>query len=199
MMIPQITQLAVSGAMGATPLYLFYGTTFAIVTWYGGVLALMPSYCADVFGPKETPVIYGRLMTGWSLTAILSPSLLTFLRGHSNRQAVESLASTTTPEAFQKAFNAPHSDLPALMEAKTVTIARLMEIAPPGTVDPTPFLYDSTFYAVSGILAVSAVSNALITKVDAKHFMKEDQAVADQDVEEECTESSAESKSKKNA
>jgi len=80
MLIPQITQLAVGGGAGALPLYLFYGTTFAIVTWYGGVLAIVPSYTADLFGARETGVIYGRLMTAWSVTAILSPSLLTALR-----------------------------------------------------------------------------------------------------------------------
>ena len=62
LLVPQITNAAVTGGMGggSTPLMLFYGTSFAIVTWYGGVLALIPSYCADVFGPKETPIIYVR-------------------------------------------------------------------------------------------------------------------------------------------
>mmetsp|Transcript_48916 Transcript_48916/g.141697 ORF Transcript_48916/g.141697 Transcript_48916/m.141697 type:complete len:460 (-) Transcript_48916:229-1608(-) len=184
MLVPQITQLAVSGGHGTLPLYVFYGTTFAIVTWYGGVLALIPSYTADLFGSKETGVIYGRLMTGWSVSAILSPSLLTTLRGHSTRQAIDSLVAVTPPAAFEKAFQAPVSELPALVDAKTVTIARLLEIAPPGTVDPTPFLYDSTFYAISGILAAAAVSNALITKVDPKYLMVEPDAVEDKAAEE---------------
>ena len=37
-----------------------------------------------------------------------------------------------------------------LVDAKTVTIARLMDIAPAGTVDPTPFLYDTTCFAAAG-------------------------------------------------
>ena len=73
-------------------------------------------------------------------------------------------------ETFESTFGAPVAELDALMSAKTVTIARLMEVAPPGTVDPTPFLYDSTFYALGGILGVAAVSNALITKIDPKYF-----------------------------
>lgn len=185
MMIPQITQLAVTGTMGATPLYLFCGTTFAIVTWYGGVLALIPSYVSDVFGPKQAPVIYGRLMTGWSVTAVGSPILLAALRGRSNQQAIEALAASTPPEAFQATFKAPIGDLSSLVDAKTVTIARLMEVVPPGTVDPTPFLYDSTFYSVSGLLAMAAVSNALIKKVDPKYYIQEPAKVTEEPEKEE--------------
>ena len=46
-----------------------------------------------------------------------------------------------------------------------------MEVSPSGTLDPSPFLFDSTFYAVSGILGVAAVSNHLISPVDAKYYI----------------------------
>ena len=46
-----------------------------------------------------------------------------------------------------------------------------MEVAPPGTLDPSPFLFDSTFYAVSGILGVAAVANHMILPVDAKFYI----------------------------
>lgn len=170
LLCPQIIWLAVDGGYGTTPLYMFCGTTMLIVSWYGGSLALLPSYTSYLFGPGELAAIYGRLMTGWSSVAILSPSMLNALRGHDTRQAINSLAAITPPEEFERAFQAPITDLDALVEAKAVTIARLMEIAPPGTVDPSPFVYNSTFYAVSGVIALSAVTNALITKVDAKHF-----------------------------
>ena len=58
-----------------------------------------------------------------------------------------------------------------LIEAKSVTIARLMEIAPVGTVDPTPFLYNSTMYAMAGMLSVALVSNALLRPVHPKFHM----------------------------
>ena len=132
--------------------------------------ALIPSYTADVFGPKETPVIYGRLMTAWSATAIGTPSMLTYLRGTATRDAIDTLAAQVPTDVFERTFGAPVAELDALVAAKTVTIARLMEVAPAGTVDPTPFLYDSTFYALGGILGVAAVSNALITKIDPKYF-----------------------------
>ena len=109
-------------------------------------------------------------MTAWSATAICTPSLLTHLRGAASKEAIESLAAKVPAETFESTFGAPVAELDSLVSAKTVTIARLMEVAPPGTVDPTPFLYDSTFYALGGILGVAAVSNALITKLDPKHY-----------------------------
>ena len=39
----------------------------------------VPSYTADLFGPKYATVIYGRMMTGWSITAILTPQMLAAL------------------------------------------------------------------------------------------------------------------------
>ncbi len=38
-----------------------------------------------------------------------------------------------------------------------------MAIAPPGTVDPTPYLYDTTMYGLSGLMATAVVAN-LLTK-----------------------------------
>lgn len=174
LVIPKITEMAVAGTMGTVPLYAFYGTTFAIVTWYGGVLAMVPSYVADTFGTKQSGPIYGRIMTNWTFAAICTPSLLSYLKGHSTKQAIDSLVVTISPEAFQQAFKAPVSELQMLVDAKTINITRLMELAPPGTLDPSPFLYDTTFYAMGGILSLAAVSNALIRHMDPKYFMEEE-------------------------
>lgn len=37
-------------------------------------------------------------------------------------------------------------------QAKALTIGKLMEIAPGGTMDPTPFIYDSTMYTMAGLM-----------------------------------------------
>ena len=126
----------------------------------------------EVFGPKETPIIYGRLMTAWSATAIGTPTMLTYLKGTAKHDAIDSLVGKIDAGAFERAFGAPVSELETLVSANTVTIARLMELAPPGTVDPSPFLYDSTFYGMAGIISVAAVANSMITKVDPKYHMK---------------------------
>ena len=48
-----------------------------------------------------------------------------------------------------------------------------MEIAPPGTVDPTPSLYNSTMYLMAGLLAIALVANATMRPVATKHHMAE--------------------------
>jgi hypothetical protein len=50
-----------------------------------------------------------------------------------------------------------------------------MEIAPAGTVDPTPSLYNLTMYLMAALLAIALVANALMKPVNANHFMSEAQ------------------------
>ena len=75
------------------------------------------------------------------------------------------------PGAFQAAFGAGLDQLQVLVEQNTVTIANLMEIAPPGTIDPTSSLYNTTMYLMAALLAVALVANALMRPVDPKHHM----------------------------
>ncbi len=60
-----------------------------------------------------------------------------------------------------------------MIAQQTVTIAKLMEIAPPGTVDPTPSLYNVAMYLMAGLLAIALVANATMRPVAAKHHMAE--------------------------
>ena len=53
-----------------------------------------------------------------------------------------------SPESFLAKFGADPSQLESLVAAKTVTIPRLLEIAPQGTLDPSPFIYNSTLYTM---------------------------------------------------
>ena len=48
-----------------------------------------------------------------------------------------------------------------------------MEIAPPGTPDPTSGLYNSTMLLMAALLAIALVSNALMRPVDPKHHLNE--------------------------
>ena len=51
-----------------------------------------------------------------------------------------------------------------LVDAKTVSITHLLAISPPGTLDPTPMLYDSTMYVpeVCPSLAHMCVRTSLV-------------------------------------
>ena len=62
--------------------------------------------------------------------------------------------------------------LDQLIAAKTVTIGRLMEIAPAGTVAPTPSLYNTTMYAMAALLVIGLIANALVKPIHDKHYME---------------------------
>jgi len=162
-------QVSVNPAV--TWLILFYAATMVIFTMYGGGFATIPAYLADVFGSKFVGGIHGRLLTAWSTAGVLGPLAITSLRESAINRAIENLASQVSPEAFREHFGANLDQLDQLVAAQTVTIARLMEIAPAGTLDPTPGLYNSTMYLMAVMLAIGLVSNYLMKPVDVKHYI----------------------------
>ena len=83
------------------------------------------------------------------------------------------LAAEVDPGAFLAAFGAPIEQLDSLVTAQTVTISKLMEIAPPGTTDPTSSLYNVTMYLMAALLAIALIANALMRPVHPKHYLAE--------------------------
>lgn len=156
-------------------LVYFYCATMVIFTMYGGGFATIPAYLADVFGTRYVGGIHGRLLTAWSTAGVLGPWAITSLRESALQRAVNDVASRVDPGAFQAKFGAGVEHLDQLVAQKTVTLARLMEIAPPGTVDPTTGLYNSTMYLMAALLAVALVSNALMRPVADRHHMRDPQ------------------------
>lgn len=153
-------------------LVLFYAVTMVIFTMYGGGFATIPAYLADLFGSKFVGGIHGRLLTAWSTAGVLGPVAITQLRESSRRKAIEDLAAKTDPNQFTATFGANVDQLDSLVAAKTVTIAKLMELAPLGTPDPTSGLYNSTLYLMAGLLGVALIANLLVRPVDPKHHLK---------------------------
>ena len=49
-----------------------------------------------------------------------------------------------------------------LILTKTLTINKALALAPPGTIDPTPHLYDTTMYTLGGLMIVSVISHYMI-------------------------------------
>lgn len=164
-------QVSVSPAISW--LILFYASTMIIFTMYGGGFATIPAYLADIFGSKFVGGIHGRLLTAWSTAGVLGPLAITSLRESAINRAIQNLASQVSPAAFQEQFGATLDQLDQLVAAQTVTIARLMEIAPAGTVDPTPSLYNSTMYLMAVMLAIGLVSNYLMKPVSEKHYIRQ--------------------------
>ncbi|HUQ51957.1 MAG TPA: MFS transporter, partial [Gammaproteobacteria bacterium] len=95
------------------------------------------------------------------------------LRARAIATAIRDLVTRVDPARFQAAFGAGIEQLDALVAQQTVTIAKLMEIAPPGTVNPTPSLYNVTMVLMAALLAIALVANALMAPVAAKHHMSD--------------------------
>lgn len=165
-----VPYFASSGA--ATALWGFYIATMIIFTMYGGGFATVPAYLADIFGTLHVGGIHGRLLTAWSTAGVLGPFAITYLRNLSKDNAIADLVSKIDKAAFLEKFGAPVEQLNELVAANTVTIARLMEIAPAGTLDPTSSLYNTTMYAMAFLLVIGLIANAMIKEVDKKHHVE---------------------------
>ncbi len=55
---------------------LFVIATGLILTMYGGGFATIPAYLRDLFGSYQVGAIHGRLITAWSMAAIIGPQLV---------------------------------------------------------------------------------------------------------------------------
>lgn len=167
----------VAGQVSANPavtwLVMFYAATMIIFTMYGGGFATIPAYLADIFGTKFVGAIHGRLLTAWSTAGVLGPLAITYLRQASVEKSIRDLAAKVDSAAFVDAFGAGKDQIESLVAAKTVSVSKLMELVPEGTVDPTPGLYNSTMYAMAALLVIAFFANLAIKPVASHHHMEE--------------------------
>ena len=155
-----------------TYLILFYAASMIIFTMYGGGFATIPAYLADIFGTKYVGGIHGRLLTAWSTAGVLGPVAITQLRQNSVDNAINDLVTKISPDEFIEIYGASVENLSLLVQQKTVTISNLMQHMPEGTINPSTTLYNSTMFAMAGLLAIAFISNLLIGPVNEKHHMK---------------------------
>ena len=133
-----------------------------------GIFSVLPAYIADLFGQKHAGAIHGKALTAWAGSAVCGPMGLAYLRSYSYDNAMSDLLQTVEAHdatALERSFGVSVSDregIDKLVEAKTLTIEKLLELAPEGTVDPTPFLYDTTCYVAAGLMGIAALSNLAI-------------------------------------
>jgi MFS family permease len=52
------------------------GCTALIISMYGGGFATIPAYLKDLFGSSQVGAIHGRLITAWSVAAVIGPMLI---------------------------------------------------------------------------------------------------------------------------
>lgn len=149
----------------------FYAATMILFTFYGGGFASIPAYASDLFGTYHIGAIHGRLLTAWSVAGVLGPLSTATLRQFELERAVREVASSISPETFREAFGAGVEQLELLVENKTVTLAKLLEVAPPGTIDPTPGLYNTTMILMTALLLIGMAVNATIKPVASRHHL----------------------------
>ncbi len=82
------------------------------------------------------------------------------------------LLSKVDPDRFRETFGAGLDAAPALAEAKTLTVSKLVQIAPSGVADPSPLLYHSTLQAMACLAGVAAVLHFCVRPVDQRFFEK---------------------------
>jgi MFS family permease len=58
---------------------LFVLITALIISMYGGGFATIPAYLRDLFGTMHLGAIHGRLITAWSMAAVLGPQLVNYI------------------------------------------------------------------------------------------------------------------------
>ncbi len=165
------TAMQVSASPGVVWLVVFYAASMVIFTMYGGGFATIPAYLADLFGSQQVGAIHGRLLTAWSTAGVLGPLAITSFRERALESALHDLVAKVDPGRFAQTFGAPLAQLESLIAEKTVTVAKLLEIAPVGTLDPSATLYNSTMYVMAGLLIVALVANLLVKPVDTRHHV----------------------------
>jgi MFS family permease len=57
----------------------FVVVTALIISMYGGGFATIPAYLRDLFGTMHLGAIHGRLITAWSMAAVLGPQLVNYI------------------------------------------------------------------------------------------------------------------------
>jgi len=160
-----------SNAMLAS-LAAFCGGSFMAVSFYGGVFSVLPAYISDIWGQRHSGAIHGKLLTAWAASAICGPFALAYFRSSAVDAAIQDLLSKVDPVEFEKIYNCHVSAAQHVVDAKTVNIPRLMELAPEGTIDPTPFLYDHTYYFAASLIGIGALANLSIKPLDVQALLK---------------------------
>merc|ERR1719373_101251 len=168
------------GPMAPFYLSVFCASTVAAISIMGGTFAVLPAYEADLYGPKYVQAIHGRFLLSATVSTIVGPGLLLNLRKVAENQALADLLAKVDPAVFSAKFGADISSAQSLIEAKTLTISKLMTIMPQGTVDPSPFLYNNTMYTMAGLVGAGAMLHFLVKPVNQKYFEKESEAEKNQ-------------------
>ena len=78
----------VPATQGSGSVALFVLISAVIISMYGGGFATIPAYLRDLFGTMHLGAIHGRLITSWSMAAVLGPQLVNYISTYRIEQGV---------------------------------------------------------------------------------------------------------------
>ena len=129
---------------------------------------LLAPAAAEIFGGRYSGEIYRRLWLTVPLANFVGTSIMARARDSAYSRHAAQLADTIDDAAFTAAFGAPKTELASLVGSKTVTLPLLLQLAPDGTPDPSPFLYNDVFYGIAGCSALALVCNVAAFKLPVR-------------------------------
>jgi MFS family permease len=62
--------------------------TALLISMYGGGFATIPAYLRDLFGTFQLGAIHGRLITAWSMAAVVGPQLVNYIAAYRIKHGV---------------------------------------------------------------------------------------------------------------
>ena len=67
---------------------LFVAVTAVVISMYGGGFATIPAYLRDLFGTFQVGAIHGRLITAWSMAAVVGPQIVNYVSTYQKEHGV---------------------------------------------------------------------------------------------------------------
>lgn len=171
--LPWIVSSGVGAEMSNTPLILFYGSSLLIFSFFGGGYSTVPAYESDLFGSKYIAATHGRTMTASALSGVLGPGIFSMFYSMETKKAIKNLTDIIDNKQFIDSFGVSKDNIDMLISNKTVNIAKLLELCPDGTTDPTPYLYDPAFKTMGVVMGIGALANLALKPVDHKWFKQD--------------------------
>jgi hypothetical protein len=165
--------MAVQGYSPVFCLFLFSLSVYGVISGFGGTAATRPALCGDLFGAKNVGIMTARQLSVVMPAAFLGPRLVGYFRQNSIREAILDLTSKTDDATFFKTFGAGKDQIHLLIQQKTVTINRLLEILPSHIPDPTPFMYDKTMFVMASLQGLALLFNLMLKPIPPKFHEKE--------------------------
>ena len=130
----------------------------------GAPVVLAPAV-TELFGARDATAIYQRIGAVITIASPVGATLVTTMRDHAYLREATVLASACDEQAFLAAFGDTSANIASLVKTNTATLPLLLHIAPEGTPDPTPLLYNDAFYALAASSAIACACNVCAFQV----------------------------------